>query len=48
MVVACDYGLDHMLCTELQKTIDWSQVDKEQYLSAMERSPVNDLEIKLF
>lgn len=35
-----------MLCTELQKTIDWSQVDKEQYLSAMERSPVNDLEIK--
>ena len=38
--------LDHMLCIELQKTIDWSQVDKEQYLSAMERSPVNDLEIK--
>lgn len=38
--------LDHMLCTELQKTIDWSQVDKEQYLSAMERSLVNDLEIK--
>lgn len=38
--------LDHMLCTELQETIDWSQVDKEQYLSAMERSPVNDLEIK--
>ena len=38
--------LDHMVCTELQKTIDWSQVDKEQYLSAMERSPVNDLEIK--
>ena len=38
--------LDHMLCTELQKTIYWSQVDKEQYLSAMERSPVNDLEIK--
>lgn len=38
--------LDHMLCTELQKTIDWSQVDKEQYLSAMERSPVNELEIK--
>lgn len=38
--------LDHMLCTELLKTIDWSQVNKEQYLSAMERSPVNDLEIK--
>ena len=38
--------LDHMLCIELQKTIDWSQIDKEIYLSAMERSPVNDLEIK--
>ena len=37
--------LDHMLCTELLKTIDWSQIDKEKYLSAMERSPVNDLEI---
>ena len=38
--------LDHMLCAELQKTIDWSQIDMETYLSAMERSPVNDLEIK--
>ena len=38
--------LDHMLCVELQKTIDWIQIDKEKYLSAMERSPVNDLEIK--
>ena len=38
--------IDHMLCIELQKTIDWSQIDKETYLSAMERSPVNDLEIK--
>lgn len=38
--------LDHMLCIELQKTIDWSQIDMETYLSAMERSPVNDLEIK--
>lgn len=38
--------LDHMLCVELQQTIDWSQIDKEKYLSAMERSPVNDLEIK--
>ena len=38
--------LDHMLGAELQKTIDWSQIDKEKYLSAMERSPVNDLEIK--
>ena len=38
--------LDHMLCIELPKTIDWIQIDKEKYLSAMERSPVNDLEIK--
>ena len=38
--------LDHMLCVELQKTIDWSQIDKEKYLSAMERSLINDLEIK--
>lgn len=38
--------LDHILCAELQKTIDWSQIDKEKYLSAMERSPINDLEIK--
>lgn len=38
--------LDHMFCVELQKTIDWSQSDKEKYLSTMERSPVNDLEIK--
>ena len=38
--------LDHMLCAELQKTIDWSQIDKEKSFSAMERSPVNDLEIK--
>ena len=40
------FWLDHMLCVELHKTIDWSQIDKEKYLSAMERSPVNDLEIK--
>lgn len=38
--------LNHMLCVELQKTIDWSQIDMETYLSSMERSPVNDLEIK--
>ena len=38
--------LNHMLCVELQKTIDWSQIDMETYLSAMECSPVNDLEIK--
>ena len=35
-----------MYLAEAVKTIDWSQIDKEKYLSAMERSPVNDLEIK--
>lgn len=34
-----------MLKKELQKVIDWNLVDKEDYLSAMERSPINDLEI---
>ena len=31
---------------KLGKCVDWSKVGKEEYLSAMERSPVNDLEIK--
>ena len=39
--------LDAMLKKELGKVIDWSLVDKEEYLSAMERSPVKDLEIKM-
>ena len=38
--------LDHMLKTEIGKVIDWSKVDKEDYLLAMERSPVRDIEIK--
>ena len=38
--------LDLMLKAELQKVIDWSKVDKEDYLLAMERSPVKDIEIK--
>lgn len=39
--------LDLMLKQEIQKVIDWNQVDKEEYLSAMERSPVKDVEIKV-
>lgn len=31
---------------ELHQVIDWSKVDKEDYLLAMERSPVKDVEIK--
>ncbi len=38
--------LDLILKKELGKVIDWSQVDKEDYLMAMERSPVKDIEIK--
>lgn len=38
--------LDHMLKTEIGKVIDWSKIDKEDYLLAMERSPIRDIEIK--
>ncbi|MEK6746485.1 MAG: Fic family protein [Pseudomonadota bacterium] len=38
--------LDVMLKANIQKVIDWNLVDKEAYLSAMERSVVKDIEIK--
>lgn len=38
--------LDLMLKKELHQVIDWSQVDKNDYLLAMERSPIKDIEIK--
>ncbi len=38
--------LDHMLKTEIGRIVDWRKVDKEDYLLAMERSPVRDIEIK--
>ena len=38
--------LDLIFKTELQQVIDWSKVDKEDYLLAMERSPIRDIEIK--
>ena len=38
--------LDHILKTELDVVVDWSLVNKEDYLLAMERSPVRDIEIK--
>ena len=38
--------LDAILKKELHQVIDWSRVDKEDYLLAMERSPVKDVEIK--
>lgn len=38
--------LDHILKKQLGQVIDWSQVDKNDYLLAMERSPIKDIEIK--
>nr|WP_012477523.1 Fic family protein [Enterococcus faecium]ABB46237.1 MobC [Enterococcus faecium] len=38
--------LDLILKEELQKVVDWNLIDKADYLSAMERSPINDLEIR--
>ena len=38
--------LDLILKSELKKVVDWSKVDKDDYLLAMERSPVKDVEIK--
>ena len=38
--------LDLMLKAALHKVVDWSKVDKEDYLLAMERSPIKDIEIK--
>ena len=38
--------LDQIFKAEIHKVIDWSKVDKEDYLLAMERSPIRDIEIK--
>ena len=38
--------LDFILKQELSQVIDWDRVDKEDYLLAMERSPIRDIEIK--
>lgn len=38
--------LDLILKKELKKVVDWNLIEKEAYLSAMERSPVNDLEVR--
>lgn len=38
--------LDTILKKELRKVVDWSKVDKDDYMLAMERSPVKDIEIK--
>lgn len=38
--------LDLILKTEINKVVDWSKIDKEDYLLAMERSPIKTVEIK--
>lgn len=38
--------LDMMLKKNLRRVVDWQRVDKVQYLQAMERSPINDLELR--
>lgn len=38
--------LDHILKNEIGKVVDWSKGDKEDYILAMERSPIKDIEIK--
>lgn len=44
---SCRIWLDLIFKTELGKVVDWSKVDKEDYLLAMERSPIRDTEIKV-
>lgn len=39
--------LDMMLKRSLDMVVDWQKVDKELYLQAMERSPINDLELRV-
>lgn len=39
--------LDMILKKNLNKVVDWSKIDKNDYLLAMERSPIKDTEIKL-
>ena len=38
--------LDMMLKKRLRRVVDWRKVDKDLYLQAMERSPINDLELR--
>ena len=39
--------LDRIFIKELGKVVDWSKIDKNDYLLAMERSPIKDTEIKI-
>ena len=39
--------LDHLLKHEIKQVVDWRKVDKDDYLLAMERSPIKEIEIKV-
>ncbi|WP_139452989.1 protein adenylyltransferase Fic [Campylobacter armoricus] len=39
--------LDLILKKELKKVVDWSLIDKDDYIMAMQRSPIKDVEIKI-
>ncbi len=39
--------LDHIFKNELKKVVDWSLIDKEDYILAMERSPIRSTEINV-
>ena len=45
-VALLEFGSIKFSRKKLKKCIDWSKIGKEDYLSAMERSPINDLKIK--
>ena len=38
--------LDLIFKAEIRRVVDWIKIDKEDYLLAMERSPIKDIEIK--
>ena len=42
-----EMNIDQMLKAGIGQVVDWSKVDKEDYLLAMERSPIKDVEIKV-
>lgn len=44
--IAAAREFDLILKKELKKIIDWNLINKSDYLSAMERRPINDLEIR--
>ena len=41
-----DVIIDMMLKKRIGQVVDWRKVDKDLYLQAMERSPINDLELR--